>query len=807
MLWLITGYPLSLVFGLLSPVMLLAHHVDARRRARRESEARARQEEHERAEAQNAREAATAEEIARMTALYPAAEQLEQLVPRARRRPRGASEQRNVRLGVRAGGHPFVVSLVEGMVLDGEPGRVREIRRALTAQAWWAMQDSRVNLEDLMEETSGGGRWLLRQTSHRVGADSGTASAWAVVDRDAPGVPEVLITPDVLSVNGLSALRDALRNSHERPVVHAPPLQSRNDLRAVIGTSHGGDAVELDLVSNGPHAIISGTTGSGKTTFVITWFRALAQRYDPNRLHVAIVDFKGGIDFAPLTELPHCVGMATDNDDGSIDRALSALVVEMSRRETAIKTTGSVDDLPRLVVVLDEFRATARAHPHAVAIVVDLTARGRALGVHVVLCTQRASSSISEDILANVPLRIAFRALSQSESRFMVGDESALTSAREPGEAIVAGIDVEPRFVRMTTPNEKEFSPASPTTTTVPIRLLWKPALPTRVSYAEIPALADVSLANEPSSAMRDTELGPLCLGLADVQSRQAWASVSYSPLDDGHLLVTGVARSGRSTALNMLAEQLRANARTSVVCADDGMALWDELDERSLTNLSAHNSREVKSLVVIVDGLERVLGSLGPDVRDALSQRLSHALREPGTRSFVISCDADGAWALRLEPLCAARLQLGGTHPGRARWGDLTMQVALPNTMKGASVVKAENLLIDVAPPQMCIVMTNNPADSAQRLCDVLESRGVRVLDRATPDEWMLRPPEFAALSRDHAVVVTADVGLAQSRMLLRAFQPVPPIPLGGALMLLPDGRYQRLNLEHRSTTKPEND
>jgi len=350
-------------------------------------------------------------------------------------------------------------------------------------------------------------------------------------------------------------------------------------------------------------------------------------------------------------------------------------------------------------------------------------------------------------------------------------------------------------------------SQSSESNTAVPARFLWKPELPARVHLAEVATMADVTLPHEQTSDIPDVESDRLCLGLADVQSHQGWASVWYSPANDGHLLVTGLARSGRTVAMILLAKQQHAYAAGSAVWIDDAVALWDELDERSMAYSSAHSSRGATSRVVFVDGLERVLGSLSSEARDALTQRLMHALRETGARRFVISCDAEGSESLRLGPLCAARLQLAGAHAGRARWGDFTMQVALPGTSWATSVPKARSTSIDLSQAKTCLVITNTRANSAERLRDALEAHGVQVLDRATPDEWMLRHLEFVTLSRDHAVVVSADVGLAESRMLLRAFQPLPPIPAGGALMMHPDGRYQRLSLESESGSESESE
>ncbi|MEX2626618.1 MAG: FtsK/SpoIIIE domain-containing protein, partial [Ilumatobacteraceae bacterium] len=139
---------------------------------------------------------------------------------------------------------------------------------------------------------------------------------------------------------------------------------------AVIGASADG-VIELDLVRDGPHGLVAGTTGSGKSELLRTLVVQLAARVDPRHLSLVLVDYKGGSTFDACAELPHVVGLVTDLDGGLAARALTSLEAELHRRErilrdhraadlTAYRTRPDVDPLPRLLVVIDELAALAK---------------------------------------------------------------------------------------------------------------------------------------------------------------------------------------------------------------------------------------------------------------------------------------------------------------------------------------------------------------------------------------------------------------------------------------------------------------
>ncbi len=238
--------------------------------------------------------------------------------------------------------------------------------------------------------------------------------------------------------------------------------------RVVLG-SRGDTPVDIDLVADGPHLLVAGATGSGKSEFLRSLVMALAVSNPPDRLGFVLIDYKGGAAFAKIAGLPHTTGVVTDLDGQLTRRALLGLGVEVRRRESLLRRA-EVDDLAayqsrpraglptlaRLVIVIDEFRVLAEELPDFVAGLVRLASVGRSLGIHLVLATQRPGGVIGPDIRANVPLRLAFRVTDEIESRDVVGTVlAAALPADRPGTAVLRRGDETPvvaRFARVEVP-------------------------------------------------------------------------------------------------------------------------------------------------------------------------------------------------------------------------------------------------------------------------------------------------------------------------------------------------------------------
>ena len=221
------------------------------------------------------------------------------------------------------------------------------------------------------------------------------------------------------------------------------------DLHVPIGAAAEGPLV-LDLVVDGPHLLIGGTTGSGKSELLRSLVAGLALSADPDHLAFVLIDYKGGAAFDRCAEMPHVAGMVTDLDDRLAERALVCLEAELRHREERLRAAGAEDlaafrtrtglaaePLPRLVVVVDEFATLAAELPDFLHSLVGIAQRGRSLGVHMVLATQRPAGVVTDDIRANTSCRIALRVTDRHDSNDVIGSPAAARIPRQrPGQAL-----------------------------------------------------------------------------------------------------------------------------------------------------------------------------------------------------------------------------------------------------------------------------------------------------------------------------------------------------------------------------------
>ncbi len=198
----------------------------------------------------------------------------------------------------------------------------------------------------------------------------------------------------------------------------------------------GADGVfSLDLVADGPHALIGGTSGAGKSELLQSMVASLITAYPPTRLNFLFVDYKGGASSTVFREVPHTVGYVTNLDGELALRALTSLRAELNRRMRLLE--GKAKDLeemlarypdeapPSLVIVVDEFATLVKEIPDFVAGMVDIAQRGRSLGIHLVLATQRPSGSVNDNILANTNLRLSLRMLDAADSSAIIRSPEA----------------------------------------------------------------------------------------------------------------------------------------------------------------------------------------------------------------------------------------------------------------------------------------------------------------------------------------------------------------------------------------------
>lgn len=225
-----------------------------------------------------------------------------------------------------------------------------------------------------------------------------------------------------------------------------------SDIRCYLGISTGG-SLNIGLSEHGPHWLLGGTTGAGKSQLLRSLVLSAALRYPPERLGLILVDFKGSAGLGPLAQLPHALSVLSNFDVSAVERALEFLRADIHRREVDLQAlgvnsyrdylascqaAGTTPRYPELLIVVDEFRMLIDSMPDAMAELMRIATIGRSLGLHLVLATQRPQGAISQDIRANIATSICLRVASAQDSYNLLEHESAAyISAAHPGAGYV----------------------------------------------------------------------------------------------------------------------------------------------------------------------------------------------------------------------------------------------------------------------------------------------------------------------------------------------------------------------------------
>ena len=229
-------------------------------------------------------------------------------------------------------------------------------------------------------------------------------------------------------------------------------------LRTPVGVNEDGELFELDLHEkyHGPHGLVAGMTGSGKSEFIITYILSMAVNYHPDEVSFILIDYKGG-GLANAFEneekgikLPHLCGTITNIDGASIKRSLVSIQSELRRRQNlfneALKVTneGTMDiykyqqlyrdkvvnhPLPHLFIVSDEFAELKMQQPDFMDQLISAARIGRSLGVHLILATQKPNGVVDDQIWSNSRFRVCLKVQEKADSRDMIkcSDAAELT--------------------------------------------------------------------------------------------------------------------------------------------------------------------------------------------------------------------------------------------------------------------------------------------------------------------------------------------------------------------------------------------
>ncbi|MFI5564045.1 type VII secretion protein EccCa [Amycolatopsis japonica] len=238
------------------------------------------------------------------------------------------------------------------------------------------------------------------------------------------------------------------------------PRPNRDRLRVQFGIQADGAPIELDLKESaqdgmGPHGLLIGATGSGKSELLRTLVLALAVTHPPSSLNFALVDFKGGATFARLDALPHTSAVITNLADELhlVDRMTDAINGELIRRQELLRAAGNFSSLrdyekaraagaplpevPTLLVICDEFSELLSAKPDFIDMFVQIGRVGRSLGVHLLLASQRLEEGRLRGLETHLSYRVGLRTFSEMESRAVLGVTDAFKLPRAPGHGFL----------------------------------------------------------------------------------------------------------------------------------------------------------------------------------------------------------------------------------------------------------------------------------------------------------------------------------------------------------------------------------
>ncbi len=406
------------------------------------------------------------------------------------------------------------------------------------------------------------------------------------------GLTDPSFGSDPAAVIGLWMSNDSVIN-RTGPVTQ---LRAAPSLRALVGST-GAEDFYLDLREQGPHALVGGTTGSGKSEFLQAWVMGMAAAYSPDRVTFLLVDYKGGAAFAECNHLPHTVGLVTDLSPHLVRRALTSLRAEIKFREellndknakdlASLQQSGDPEAPPSLVIIVDEFAALASEVPEFVDGVIDVAQRGRSLGLHLILATQRPAGVIKASLRANTNLRIALRLNDADDSLDVVDDKQAAFFPPEiPGRAVAKTgpgrlTTFQAAYVGGRSDDQPDRAPIDLCEFVFGKRRQWRTELPSihtggRAGPNDIsrivgtitraadqlrlpaprkpwlPPLATVCPLENLPTPLRE---GQLVIGRCDLPTDQSQPVGFFDPDVDGNMAIIGTGGAGKSTALRTLA-------------------------------------------------------------------------------------------------------------------------------------------------------------------------------------------------------------------------------------------------------------
>ncbi len=389
--------------------------------------------------------------------------------------------------------------------------------------------------------------------------------------------------------------------------------RTQERLKAPIGCRAGGNLVSLDIHErfHGPHGLVAGTTGSGKSELLQTYLLSMAASYSPADVNFFMIDYKGGGTGNLLKGLPHCAGVISNLSGKQIKRAMSAIASENRRRQKQLGEFGvnhidaysrlyqegkAEKPMPHLILVIDEFAELKKEEPEFMQEIISLAQVGRSLGVHLILATQKPAGTVDDKIWSNARFRMCLRVQDEQDSMDMLRNRDAAKlsapgqcymqignqeyyelfqagycggiyqeEGKEKAKALLVSKTGRRKERKLKTDASKAIGQMEALVNYVretaarhhyeAASLLWMPELPDKVVVEELQQRKEVT---ERIKSKTEKLPGPeIILGLCDDPENQRQFVLTFKPLLQGHMAVCGGPGTGKTTLMQTILWQL----------------------------------------------------------------------------------------------------------------------------------------------------------------------------------------------------------------------------------------------------------